>query len=465
MSERLVTIIFIALLCGQIIALFKGRQVAVKYYFFAAPLGYFGIWFFLTWDPARACGLLLIAGGFFLWATVEGRPRFSRHILSLFLVYIVVITFIGSFFWPIEAMAGVTEVYSYLRGPVQILTWLIMLGSAWQIAIALSQKGAFDNIRKFIITIGVLHSLYAIYQVVAYYTGLPLTGLRRAAMGVTMDLDGEQLAMTSYANIDIFRATSLVGEPKSFGAISLIWITLILTLYLEKKSDSKLAWTLILSLVALGLTYSSSAWVGLLIAFVIYLRFSGFRFVKMLSACLILVAGFAVIFSLDLLPLSGTDVLNIISERSTQRWGGSTSEVLQDLPEVEAIEVLKKHPEMAIFGTGLGGMSFYIAQNLGGGQSIILFPNTGVLAFLCDIGIVGIGLLFVCLIKGIRPTIDVSRSYAPQVRSLSFVGATLFAQCFVFSGGLLPFAIAFLLASEFLNKQLHREHVISLCGK
>ncbi len=122
--------------------------------------------------------------------------------------------------------------------------------------------------------------------------------------------------------------------------------------------------------------------------------------------------------------------LEYAGERFFGRLGDIVTEGLQDLAEIEAKKILEDNPEMAIFGTGLGGISFYIAQNLGGQQTMILFPNAGLLGLLCDLGVVGIALLLWCVRIGLRPAMDIARTDAPEVRSLSYgYGASCAVSC------------------------------------
>ncbi len=446
MSEVVIVTIFLALVVGQAIALFRGRVAAVKYYICVAPLGYFDTWFVFTWAPARVCGLLLIFAGLTLWRNDDRGSAFLRHPLAKFTAYIIVTTLVGSLLWPVEAMEGPSAVYSSARGVVQILNWMITIGVGWEISKAFSRS--FLHIRPTIIWAGCLHSAYAIYQVVAYYTGLPFTGLRRAAEGLTTDAEGEQLALTQYADMLLYRATSLVGEPKSFGAISLLWIAAVLTLYLERKATAKHRFILSAMLVALALTYSTTAWAGVLVAIAVFIKLSGFRSANLLGAGFLIAALLSTMLSSGILTLSADEILGIVTLRTSDRLFGEASELLEDLPEVETRKILAAHPEMLIFGTGLGGISFYIAENLGGGISTILFPNLGILGFICDLGLVGTAFLVFCLRRGLRPVFSPSAPVFKPALVLSFLGVVLFVQCFIFGGGLLPFALASLLASE-----------------
>ena len=235
MQEKLVIAILLLICAGQVWAIFRGRLTASIYYCCVAPLGYFSAWMFATWGPDRLCGMLLIAGGMLVFRPVPGAPRFAQHRIALLLAFLVLMTIVGSFSWPVEAMAGKSAVYGSLRGAVQIVNWLILAGAAWQVAIALSLPGAFEKARKAIIIVGVLHSGYAMYQVVAYSTGLPATGIRRPYSGARGAHGGDQVAAFTVGKGRITRPGSFIGEPKGLGAISLVCIAAILSLFMEGR--------------------------------------------------------------------------------------------------------------------------------------------------------------------------------------------------------------------------------------
>ncbi len=457
MSEHIVTIIFILICCGQVWALSRGRLMSVIYYISVAPLGYFSIWNFGTWGPDRVCGVLLIWGGLFMFRRPKGIPRFTQHPFFAFNLYVIFITIISSFFWPVEAMRTQSIAYSTLRVYVQIFNWLIVAGVAWQIAIALSNLLAFEKIRKVIILVGIIHSFYGLYQLVAYYTGLPVTEIRRPFSSIGASYGIMQYGISDYMGTAIFRVTSLIGEPKSFGAISLIWISLALTLFLEGRREKGLMWKTVLFFVVLLLTLSSSAIAGAVIALVLAVYISSTykkTHIKKLTMAICIIC--CTVIYLDMtnpFSIGRGSITELILERTTLRWSGIYQDGLEDLPELEAKKVLYEQPLFVLIGTGLGGISMYIASQMGGGD-IILAPNTGLLALICDIGVIGIIFIICCFYRVILLGFAQHKKVDNKVKSLSFVGFVLFLQCFIFAGGLLPFAFGFLLAAGFMHHQM-----------
>lgn len=454
MQESVILLILILICIGQVWAISRGRLTAAIYYISIAPLGYFTVWMYGSWGAERLCGLLLIAGGLLKFKRILGVPRFIDHPLIILLAYLISITLIGQFFWPIGAMAGKSSVYGSLRGVIQIIDWLILAGAAWQVAIALSLPGAMGA-RKTIILVGILYCAYAIYQVIAYWTDLPSTGIRRVYEGVAANSEGEQFAGFHVGGIFLYRPGSLIGEPKGLGVISLVWISSILTFFMHGKVSLRLKMGLFIITSTLFLTFSTSAWAGFIGMIIIFLwtirKQLKNRLVRLSMPMLALILGLAMadssFFSQDNLSVSA-----MIKERTVMR------EYLADLSEIEAKRVLEDHPELFLSGTGLGGMSFFIAENLGG-SDIILFPNTGLLAYVCNMGFIGISLLIFALWRGLRLTLIGFPHIDAGTRSLSFIGTVCLMQTFIFDAGISLFALAFLLAADFRWRRVYAGHL------
>lgn len=435
--------------------MYKGCATAVTYYICVAPLSYFSIWQFGTLDPARLCGGLLIIGALLRYKRAPGIPLGTRHPIFYFTLYVIGITIIGSFFWPLEAISGRSTVYSLFRPLVQVFNWLIIVLVSWQIAVVLCNHDDFHRIRKIIILMGVLHSFYALYQISAFYLDLPMTGIRRPYSEIGKGYGIPQYGIDTYMNTALYRVNSFVGEPKHFGTISLVWISLLMSLFLESKQDKVSILKMFLFLVVLLLTYSTVAITGALITMSLFLLLSIYYNKSGLWSFILWVSSLVVIIFIlgtyNILGFGTGSILEIFSERTIQSWQSILIFGPNDLPEVESLEVLKERPWLIWFGTGLGGISFYIAQNIGG-LDIILSPNTGLLSFICSIGIVGIVFMIIVFKRSLLLPYTLTDSVEKEVRSLAFVGSCLFLQCFIFSAGILPFAFAFLLASDFMAR-------------
>ena len=456
MSEQVIIIILFFICLGQAWAVLKGRKTAVTYYICVAPLSYFSIWQFGTLDPARLCGVIIIAGALLKFQRPKWIPAFRHHSFFYFTLYVIGVTFIGSFFWPIDAMVGRSIVYEKLRSTVQILNWLIAVGVAWQIAISLSIPNDFKKIRKIVIAVGIVHSLYALYQIFAFYFNLPMTGINRPYSEIGEAYGISQYGIHTFENIGIYRVNSFVGEPKHFGTISLIWIGLLLSLYLEGAKERGLFLKTLLFFIVLLLTQSTVAFIGCLIALILatvgsfYYRKTNLHI--FIIALLIIGCGTILLDKMNIFSIGKGNIIEIISERSTQRLSDIVLNGPNDLPEIEAIEVLKQKPYLGLLGTGLGGISFYIAKNLYG-SDIILTPNNGFLSFICSIGIIGVFFMIICFKRGIYLALSSAHHVKKEIKSLAFVGLILILQSFVFNSNILTFAFGFLLAAEFMNRK------------
>ena len=459
MSERIVTIVFLILCLGQLWALFRGRLTAVIYYICVATLQYFSIWAFVTLDTARVCGALLVLGGFVLYRQRQkGIPKECYRLLFFF-AYIAVITFAGSLFWPIEAMSGRSSAYGPLRWVIQVVNWAIIVGVGWQIALALREKDALDKVGRWLILLGMFHCAVALYQVVAFWTDLPLVGIRRVAVGVGLDASDPHLAIASIGGLPLYRATSFAGEPRSLAAVSMLWIAALITLYYKGRSNTRTHLALLLSLLVLILTLSTSGW-GTFFFCLALMFFLSARQKK---------SGFLALFLILLLPgvlltadsmgwlPGGISVKEVFEERWTQRM----VDPLNDAAVEETLEELSNNPRFIPFGTGSGGMSFYIAQNRGG-EDLILASTVGWVNYLGDIGLVGILLMIVAMWGGIRNLLFRRAQCDDVSRHMAFMGCVFLCGTLISAPTyILAFAFGLLLASEYRSKAMVRSLINS----
>jgi len=458
MSERIVTIVFLILCLGQIWALFRGRLSAVIYYICVATLQYFSIWAFVTLDTARVCGALLVLGGFVLYRRRQkGIPK-ECYRLFFFFAYIAVITFAGSLFWPIEAMSGRSSAYGPLRWVIQVVNWAIIVGVGWQIALALREKGALDKLGRWLILLGMFHCAVALYQVVAFWTNLPMTGMRRVAVGVGLDPSDPHFAIATIGGLPLYRVTSFAGEPRSLAAVSMLWIAALITLYYKGRSNTRTHLALLLSLLVLILTLSTSGW-GTFFFCLALMFFLSARQKK---------SGFLALFLILLLPgvLLTADSMGWLSEGISvkevfeERWTQRMVNPLNDAAVEETLDVLSNNPRFIPFGTGSGGMSFYIARNLGR-EDLILASTVGWVNYLGDIGLVGILLMISCMWGGIRNLLFRRARCDDVSRYMSFMGCVFLCGTLISAPSyILASAFGFLLASQFRSQAMARFRIL-----
>jgi hypothetical protein len=189
----------------------------------------------------------------------------------------------------------------------------------------------------------------------------------------------------------------------------------------------------VLIVAALLFTTSTSAWVAaiLLLCLTPLLKAAdGLRWRNPMLAITGVVLATFVYTTIGVVG-SGTEgiVDGIVQSRLADRL--SENGAVSDLAETASIEVLRDNPVFVLLGTGLGGMSFYIAERLNEVQRLILFPNNGLLGIVCNVGIVGLGLIMSVASAALsslrRPNCDAYR------RKLCFVGLGVFLYCMIFN--------------------------------
>ena len=409
MSEWISWCVLLGLIAGQLFAVTRGRFHAIVFYYCVAPLNYFQIWAWGSWDSSRMCALALISGGVALrWKVPQSGFVVSIPLLAL-ACYGSVVTLVAMPYWPVLVVSGQSAVYAELRGVVQIANWLIMLAMAWHTSIALGEVRCFRKLRSILCLLAVAHCVYAAYQVVAIKYGLPSTGTRRPSVGSTSDLMGEEFAVFVLQGVDVLRPCSFVGEPKSLAAACNVWFALLLSRTIDQRMTYGHGATLVMVVVTLWLTASTSGWAvfAAIVAIFALVQCAQPRSLARVIALLVVIAMTGVLAVLLIDPHS--TVSNVIGAMFESRWSERIATPLGDLPEELAIDILKEAPELALFGCGLGGVSFFIADKLATGAEFILFPNNGLLGIVCNIGCVGLLIYVLAWWPGLRSIVGKGR--------------------------------------------------------
>ncbi len=411
------------------------------------------------------CGAILVLGGLVLYRRPEGVPQSGSYLLWTFFAYVVLVTLAGSLFWPFEAMTGRSAAYGPLRSYIQIFNWSVLVGVAWQIAQALSTRGAFEIARRWLVVLGMFHCSVALYQEAAFWNGWPIMGIRRVASGVGLSPEAPHLSFATFGGLPIFRITSFAGEPRGLGADSMLWITALFTLYFQGRANYRIHFALFLSILVLFLTLSTSGWGGFFccLALVVYMVSTHGK-THWISAMVMIVFFLGLLMAVDssgLLP-EEISLISVFEERWTERMENP----LADMPVQETIKVLSASPQFLLYGTGAGGMSFYIAENLGG-REIILAATVGWVSILGDLGLAGILLMIAVMWGGIRNLLFRRVAGDDISRYMAFMGSILFCQ-FMISAELwmLSCAFGFLLASQLRSDAISRARIVTtISGK
>ena len=451
MQESVVLSILLLICLGQVHACSRGPLSGVIYYGCVAPLGYFSVWTFGTWEPHLLCGAILIAWPLFARQAQVPGVSLRGHPLVWFVAYVLAATVIGSQFWPYDAIMGRSIAYSVLRAPVRMIGFFIMIGGAWRIGEAMSQPGAFRQARATWLFVGAMLCLYGVYQWQAYAHSLPMTGIRRPATDATFEDGGEQFAAYSMDGTYVFRPCSLIGEPKHLGSLCVFWL-LIIVAEMFGGQRREIVWPAALLVpLALWLTASTSAWVSAALA-TCWSGYVIFKIRRLETGGILFIL--AVLFLMVvLLPILPARTLSQIDDVFRLRVVQRLEDPLNDLPEVLTKDVFYERPALMITGTGLGGISFYIANAIGG-SPVVLFPNNGVLGLLSDCGLIGVLLLLIVLRPALLRIFRATAHEDVEAQLLALVGLGMVIQCLIFPGEILwSMAIGFSLGAGFHQRQ------------
>jgi hypothetical protein len=384
----------------QVLACRRGLAWAVPAYLVLSPLSYFSVYSAGVIGPEKICTLIFVLWQFLTrkhWLK-SGNPSVS---LKLLVWYGVIITMTAAPFWPTRAMDADSPVYTILRAPVQVVQWLAQFSIARAVATWATLADFNSQPLRLMRGCVVLICLFGLYQIIAHSLGLPYNEIRRTA---EQQVDGSrksESAFFEFAGVDIYRPGSVVGEPKGLGAYCLVHIYIMLAIAGRMLLSSRMTSVGLISIANVA-TLSTSSLVGLFGAQIPAIAFvCKRRALVLLSAIILLVVSCVGVVGVAASLSSGSggidQVIAIVSLRTIDRLEADSP--LSDGPEIATIEVLGQSPLMLIAGAGLGGISFYIADYLGGSQNLILFPNNGMLGLIANVGMLGAVLYFINLFK------------------------------------------------------------------
>ncbi len=371
--------VFVLLCIGQLYACRKSYQAMVSYYLFAGAMAYFTLPVLSNFDTARFCGLLVIWQSYVRYKWVF-RNFFDSYFM-LYVFYVFAVMIFMSFFWPLEFFFG-SPVHREFRIFVQMITWGINVTLAVIISWIFVTRERFEYFVRCGKFTALLYCLYGLYQYIAYKSNLPLTGIIRNNI---VDRGIEEVALFRLGEDMIFRINSFAGEPKAFASFLVLLFVFIISQYLtrEKRFDQNTVIVCILISLCYYMTYSTSAYftmLGVVVLFLLCKDISEFRVVFVLS-------GIAAIFYF----IWGDVLEEVIKVRLLDRIEGE-----QDLPVTVTMNYLLENPRFLIAGLGSGGVSFYLAEIIGGLARMKAFtPNIGIVYMLSEGGIIGLVLLIV----------------------------------------------------------------------
>ena len=204
------------------------------------------LWFFVPlvtnltlWQtvPLLLTGRVLLKGGLRL-------PRFARPV-----VIVVAICFVLSAGYALAAGADET------RALIRILYYLgifATLAFAYEMG---RRPEAYEILLKGLVVMGIVYAVYGAYQIVAFYTGLPVRGIVYSSSG------GSIMAFEG----GLLRINSLTNEPKRLGYV--LFLAAMACVFLARMRDARrarqLRWAAVGIFVISIMTFAGSYFIAI----------------------------------------------------------------------------------------------------------------------------------------------------------------------------------------------------------
>lgn len=287
--------------------------------------------------------LLLLARVF-----LNGKIKVPEQ-AKLLLLFLVLI-FLGSSFYALllgyDSERALIRIMYYL-GLFSLFTFLFEMGR---------KEDCYKLLLKGFVVLGVVLSVYGLYQIVAFYSGLPLRGIVRGTSDAQVAFEG-----------GILRINSLASEPKRLGYV--MFLSSLACLFLARIEPHRALklrfWAVFIFIMSL-FTFAGSYFLAIALfivtASVLYPTWT----TKYLLAAIILFVGIQGLF-----PEIG------LWESMVEGYERRLTEVEVGLDgmrvyrqEFFAEEYLANHPSASLFGVGLGQYFVTLYQEYGTGVGI-----------------------------------------------------------------------------------------------
>lgn len=390
--------------------------------------------FGVSWSLARLVPIVAAT-------SVLGKNSLGLKIYLPFIIYMIISSIIGSFFWNIPP--NVQYWYGDGRVYVQLFNFLILAAVTITLTNAIFQQGGVRLLIYFLQLAALIHGLASLYQIAAGAFNWPLLGISRGH-GLTIDGGaGDVAAFLSTSGNEVLRPGGLMGEPKS--AAVLFGIIVLFHIFRQKKIVTNF-WenilgtsAFVLSIVGFLAAFSTSAIFGFVCSLAMFMIFfaSGIDWVKILLRISFILAimfiGWYMLYGGGL-----SDFRDIILERSIDRIDNEL-----DPPVQASINKMMDNFLVALLGVGLGGSSFVVMEYLKDNFNYAFAPNIGFILILIEMGIIGsvlfLGVFFrqVSLI-GLSSLVKIDS----EVRDLLIIGVSTMLLCLAGSGIPMGFPLA-----------------------
>lgn len=238
------------------------------------------------------------------------------------------------------------------------------------------------------IFLGVVFSIYGFYQIVAYYTGLPVRGIVYSAGGGSVIADEGGFP----------RINSLANEPKRLGYV--LFIASMAAIFFKRSFDSswKYTWRAGYIFFASLLTFSGSYFLAIFLFITAYLVIYPSRASKYLIA--ITPIGFFLINNLLDMPIF--EVLETGFLRRLQEFEVGLDGAVVYRQEFYILDYFYNNPSSIFTGVGLGQYYYIMHDIYGTGAGIhengsLMSANSNVLELILDMGLIGPALFYLGL--------------------------------------------------------------------
>ena len=331
--------------------------------------------------------------------------KISKKLITflIFIFYSFMITLVLSQTLPdtVNLFPPLRGMYRYLG---QIIMWSLQFIPVFFIVRYLKDREQIIKLFKVLILSCFILSLIGLFQYLFYHH----FGYDILPVGVLQE-DATRSGMFSFESLNIFRVSSLGGEPKHFAYSLSIVLPIIILLNYLKILKSKIIFMLIM-LVNLILTFSTQGYIifvlNMFIVFFLLWYFKGlkkkFFLYSLISVCAVVIFFVLNPFLFQLIKLRSIDRLldpSVVGAHS----------IIEDFNEA-VIEFIKENPYWSIIGVGLGNIHLY-AQEYIPDYAWYMIDNvfvakSGFLRLLSEVGLIG---LFLFLISYLKPLVALSK--------------------------------------------------------
>lgn len=330
-----------------------------------------------------------------LFSATDFRQNYRRYYFGLFfplVLYVIIGGVALSFFWPVPQQTNF--LYGEGRIIVQLGLFIGLVFATRAFGHAMCQEAGPILLWKALVLLGLMHGLASIYQYLALSLNLPLLAISRAH-GLTLDGGvGDIAAFTIDGGDVILRPGGLAGEPKTAAVIYGMIIISLLGVprpgSIEKKWKNLCIFSILFSIFGFIVASSTSGFISLVFAFLLLLLFN---VIKIKNYFLILLIFSIIIFITDYILYRNNlpSFSALFGSRVTDRLISGEN----DPPVQAAIDIMSSNLFVLLFGTGIGGSTFYIQELMNSNFEYTHTPNIGIIAILIENGLVGLLLLLV----------------------------------------------------------------------